>query len=160
MGKWSEELWETRYKTLGDPAENRFREWAAQDELSYHRYGLDRPPLDLSRVPAFVRYTPDFLTSRCLIEVQGCGRDSTFKFKHDKLSALEEWYSQFPVKLFLWNKTSDQIWLVDVMKDLYPIVSTETSGLGWPTLWRTDGMFDGNKPYAGVHCGELGHALQ
>jgi hypothetical protein len=142
---FSQMTWQLREKTLGDPAEQAFREWA--DPLGYVtiRYGLDRPPLQVGKLPPFIRYAPDFLSTECFFEVQGCGKDQTFKFKHDKLWALHEWHQHHNVRLWLWNQTIDR----NVNLPLLRVLDLCDD----PTIedWRTDGMFDGHKPFAAVH---------
>lgn len=143
MTTFAERNWNERETVLGDPAETAFTNWAADTGLPVVRYGLERPPISLVNVPPFIRYTPDFLTAESLIEVQGCGQDQTFKFKHDKLWALVAWDEHTEVCLWLWNQpqnTGHMIALTDLWQYLY-------NGTG--TL-RADGMFDGHKPYVAV----------
>ncbi len=108
-----QQSWAAREGKLGDEAEGVF--------FSLHpnsvKYGLDRPPINLAKVPAFIRYTPDFLMHNRLVEVMGLGRDGLLKLKVDKLVALNRWGNIFPVSLFVWN-SHRQVWamvdLVDV----------------------------------------------
>lgn len=88
-----------RYGRLGDESEAKFRELNPNCE----DYGLRRPEINLAKVPAFVRYTPDFLQHNRLIEVMGIGRDGTLKLKFEKLEALKQWEMHFPVDLFVWD---------------------------------------------------------
>ena len=46
--KFSEQSWQHREKTLGDIAETAFTSWAEQTGIKYVRWGLERPPLDVS----------------------------------------------------------------------------------------------------------------
>lgn len=81
-----------RFDVMGDTAELRFEEYATNTlKRGYVRYGLSRPPLQMFRLPARVRYTPDFLMSDRFVEVQGLGRDQFCKLKHDKLGSLRWW---------------------------------------------------------------------
>jgi hypothetical protein len=89
-----------RFEKLGDEAEGIFEQVYPNN---FVRFGLDRPNINLARVPPFVRYTPDYLTAKGLVEVQGFGRDQMFKVKHDKLDALSEWSEQCRVDFFLWD---------------------------------------------------------
>lgn len=131
--------WDQRIETLGDPAETAFQEWADNLFYPYVRYGLNRPPIDMRLTPVKIRYTPDYLTNFGLVEVQGCGRDGLFKFKHEKLDALREWQQDCPVSLWLWNQPKNEGYLL--MLDRVLSVCTEGDG------YRTDGLFDGHKPY-------------
>jgi hypothetical protein len=150
---FSDRSWQERETILGDPAEHRFRVWAAEQYVPYTDYGLRRPQVPVYKLPAFIRYTPDFLLGDALVEVQGCGRDQIVKLKHDKLAALSDWDKQFPVYVWLWNQTLDQIGVtnMDTVFDL-TLESARTGDL------RVDGLFDGDKPYASIRWDELiGH---
>lgn len=94
----------TRFKQMGDLAEGVFEKVY---EEGWVRYGICRPPINLSQVTAFVRFTPDYLTAKGLVEVQGFGNDRTVKFKLDKLDALCEWSEHQRVDLFLYDSTLD-----------------------------------------------------
>lgn len=87
---------------MGDEAEGVFEATYPQ---GFVKFGLSRPPVNLARVPPFVRYTPDYLTAKGLVEVQGFGRDQTFKLKDDKLVALKEWNAAtaWRVDVFVWD---------------------------------------------------------
>lgn len=123
-----------RFTKLGDEAEAVFE--AVYPE-GYVRYGLNRPPIYLAWVPPFIRYSPDYLTAKGLVEVQGFGRDRTLKCKTDKLDALLEWHRIFRADLFVWNSKDQQYAWVRI-----------------PDLWTAvcDGAaeertFDEGKPY-------------
>lgn len=151
MTTFKDQVWEDRVEILGDPAENQFQEYAARRALGCVKYGLDRPPVDLSRIPAYVRYTPDFLTDIGLVEVQGCGRDQLFKFKHDKLMALRQWQRHCHVSLWLWNEPLDD-WRMISFPQLYGLCRQPQGDV---SQLRFDGVFDGTKPYAAVPWIEL-----
>jgi hypothetical protein len=71
-------------------------------------------------VPEFVRFTPDYVTAKGLVEVQGFGRDQTFKLKHAKWAALQLWHDMFRTDLFVYDSTNTRygfIRMVD-MQDL------------------------------------------
>lgn len=89
-----------RFGALGDEAEAVFEEVYP---AAWTRYGLNRPSVPMNKLPAYIRYTPDYLTSRGLVEVQGFGTDQTAKFKQDKLAALSQWHLAFRVDFFLWD---------------------------------------------------------
>lgn len=92
--------WDSRVTHLGDQAEGVFERTYPQ---GFVRFGLNRPPISLKDVPPFIRYTPDYLTSKGLVEVQGFGRDATFKLKTEKLHALTIWHEFFRVDLFVYD---------------------------------------------------------
>lgn len=130
---------------MGDLAEGVFESTYPE---GWARYGISRPPVNLTNVPAFVRYTPDYLTAKGLVEVQGFGRDQMLKVKVDKLEALVEWTfydPDFPVHLFL-----------------YDSVNRETAWVNVESLNRSRfdtahvGAFDGGtKPYYAWHKHQL-----
>ena len=59
-------------------------------------------------LPPFIRYTPDFLMSNTLVEVQGFGNDQLIKLKLDKYAALLTWDTIHPTNLFLWDSTNNR----------------------------------------------------
>jgi hypothetical protein len=110
--------------------------------------------VNLSQVEPEVRYTPDFLADDIgLVEVQGCGRDGLFKFKHDKLEALRTWdYHIGHVQVFLWHQPSDQYVVVSIV-DLARMCYSHGG-------YRTDGLFDGHKPFAAVPWTQFGGTVE
>lgn len=143
MTTFAERNWTDRETVLGDPAENAFREWANRQHIPYIKYGMDRPPFPMSQLPAVIRYTPDFLTAERLYEVQGCGRDQTFKFKHDKLWALHEWHQHMDVWFWLWVQQTGDCYQIRY-QDLLPYMLDPFGD------YRVDGLFDGHKKFAAV----------
>lgn len=104
-----------RFETMGDPAEKQFERWATEvARLKYVRYGLDRPPIQMHRLPLMIRYTPDYLMSARLVEVKGFGRDQVLKLKLENLDALEEWCQHHPVSIFAWDSFNERAWTVDL----------------------------------------------
>ena len=150
MSSFKDEEWNDRVAILGDPAEKKFQEWAARSGIGCVKYGLDRPPVNLSRVSAFVRYTPDFLTDNGLVEVQGCGSDQLMKFKHDKLQALMQWQRRDHVNVWLWNQPLDDWRQLPVLRIVAMCQQHPRPGGRHVSLFREDGVFDGSKPYASV----------
>ena len=148
MATFKDQNWTTREQTLGDPAETAFELWAGRNNVPNVRYGLCRPPIDMRRLAPMVRYTPDYLAETRFIEVQGCGKDASFKFKHDKLEALKAWHSIMPVYVWLWNQPDNESVLVEINELLALCV-------GYDGTYREDGVFDGTKPYASVSWSRL-----
>lgn len=95
---------------MGDEAEQKFEEVYEQ---GYVRYGLCRPPIQMHKLAPFVRYTPDYLTSTSLVEVQGVGRDRKLKIKKEKAKALSEWEETFPLRFFIWDSFLNQHTMVE-----------------------------------------------
>lgn len=94
---------------MGDQAERIF-------ELTYpqnwDRFGLDRATINLKRVPEFIRFSPDYVTARGLVEVQGFGNDQRFKLKNAKLQALQDWHAIFQTDIFVWDSCNGRYgWL-------------------------------------------------
>lgn len=139
--KFSERSWQHREKTLGDIAETAFTSWADQIGIKYVRWGLERPPLDVGLLPSHIAHAPDFLIQERFIEVQGCGADQTFKFKHQKLNVISSWNVIHRVDWFLYNQPLNEFLVVEH-------IVLESACLGLGGAFRHDGYFDGNKPYA------------
>lgn len=98
-----------RFAAMGDAAEGVFERTYPQ---GWVRFGLNRPPIAMGSLPAFIRFTPDYLTARGLVEVQGFGGDQLAKFKRDKLTALIDWHHHFRVDFFLWDSANKRYaWL-------------------------------------------------
>jgi len=67
------------------------------------RWGLDHPPFDLQKLPPFIRYTPDRIMGRMLVECKGVGKDAVLKVKIEQLEALRFWSHIHPVSIFVWD---------------------------------------------------------
>lgn len=133
---YKDQSWNNRLAGgLGDEAEAKFTEWADEIGLGYARYGIDRPPIQVHRLDGFIRYTPDYLMSGKLVEVQGFGRDQKFKLKQDKYNALCKWNAYHPVFLFAWDRTNERRFMVPL------------TAIGDVILDVPKGYFDGNKLY-------------
>ena len=108
-----------RLGNMGDLAEGVFEEWCG---TNFVRFGLNRPPIAMWKLPARIRYTPDYLTSDYLIEVQGFGRKQIVHMKLDKWQALLWWdRNVMPVRLFLHDSHHDRQ-LMFPIKVLRPLV--------------------------------------
>lgn len=101
--------WNSRFEAMGDEAEGVFEAVCEKHfHLGFVRYGLNRPPIRMSSLPARLRYTPDYLMSTKFVEVQGFGRDQLMKLKLDKWMSLHFWNSLHPVEMFLWDTTNSR----------------------------------------------------
>lgn len=89
-----------RLGKMGDAAEGVFESTYPEGWASY---GLRRPPINLSTVPPVIRYTPDYVTGKGLVEVQGFGADQTCKLKVEKFDAMRQWHDWFRTDMFLWD---------------------------------------------------------
>lgn len=130
-----------RFAAMGDEAEGVFE--AVYPE-GFVRFGINRPPINLANVPAKIRYTPDFLTGRGLVEVQGFGKDQILKLKHDKLNALWAWHEDFRVDLFVWDSTNKEYGWVR-LPELDDAI----------TAHAVEAMFPENKPYWALHSMDI-----
>jgi len=117
MTQFHQKDWESRYAQMGDEAEAKFD----QVHPNSAPFGLNRPPVNLTKVPAFIRYMPDRLMHDRLIEVMGVGRDQTLKLKTDKLFHLHHWNSIHPTWLFLWDSHKKR-WAEILVSDLVGVV--------------------------------------
>lgn len=131
-----------RWRQMGGEAESVFEAVYPQGKA---KYGLSRPPVNLTQVPAFVRYTPDYLTAKGLVEVQGFGRDQTFKLKVDKYNALNEWHQQFRVDIFAWDTTNKR----------YGFVRLHDFMEAWEEHGWSDAFDDGRNPYMALKAEHL-----
>lgn len=100
MTQFKDRPWSQRFDALGDRAEGQFERVTCD---TWIRWGLQRPPLKVSQLPARIRYAPDYLTSRAFVEAQGFGRDGELKVKIDKYNALHWWNDVHPVHLFVYD---------------------------------------------------------
>lgn len=130
-----------RFQAMGDAAETQFEAWCEANRIPFWRYGLNRPPISLAKVGAFVRFTPDYLLGDKLVEVQGFGRDQLFKLKGEKLQALHAWSLHHPVHLWAWDSTHKRCFMAPIVD-----IALEANAGAF-----TSGIFDGNtknpKPY-------------
>lgn len=150
MSQFRDQDFATRFSKMGDQAESEFEAWATNvAKVGYSRYGLNRPPIQMWRLSCFVRYTPDYLMTKGLVEVQGFGNDQTFKLKHEKLEALVLWSHHDYVRLFAYDSTNHRAWMVP----LADVVKAADAGD------FTEGMFPEGKPYFEMSAGWfIGHA--
>lgn len=104
MSSFRDGSWAHRFEHLGDEAEGHFEEYAEKVlGKKFVRFGLDRPPLHIPSLPTRIRYTPDYLMSHRFVEVQGFGRDQTFKIKLEKLNSQHWWNDLHPVHFYVWD---------------------------------------------------------
>jgi hypothetical protein len=104
MSTYWQQGWSGRVSQLGDRAETTF---LSTVDCAAEKFGLDRTHVNLAAVPAFVRYTPDFLCHNGLVECMGIGRDKVLKLKVEKLDALCQWDKQFFTYLFVFDSAAN-----------------------------------------------------
>jgi|TARA_R110002051_G_scaffold46642_4_gene93222 hypothetical protein len=117
--QFADQPFNKRIEGMGDLAEGVFEGWCG---VNYVRYGLNRPPLAMWKLPLRIRHTPDYLTSDYLVEVQGFGRKQIVQMKLDKWKSLLWWdRNVMPVRLFLHDSHNDRQ-LMFPIKKLRPLI--------------------------------------
>jgi hypothetical protein len=131
---FKDQKFEQRFQTMGDEAEGIFEDVYPQ---AWERFGLNRPQLQMSSLSVPIRYAPDYITSKGLIEVKGFGRDRTLKIKHENLDALWTWHQEiFRTDLFVWNRADQKFGFVR-LPDLDKAIQN----------FATEDVFPEGKPY-------------
>ena len=155
MSSFKDQPFANRFAAMGDEAEGAFESWADAHGIKYVRYGLNRPPISLTKVSAFVRFTPDYLLGDKLVEVQGFGRDQKFKIKWEKLGSLHAWSLHHPVHLWAWDSSNKRCFMAPIVD-----IAMEANAGAF-----AQGVFDANtsnpKPYWEIPADwfvENGHA--
>ena len=117
--QFADQSFSKRLNNMGDLAEGVFEEWCG---TNFARYGLNRPPIAMWKLPAKIRYTPDYITSDYLVEVQGFGRKQVVHMKLDKWDALLWWnHTTMPVRLFLHDSHKNRELMFPII-ELTPLV--------------------------------------
>ena len=117
--QFADQSFSKRLNNMGDLAEGVFEEWCG---TNFARYGLNRPPIAMWKLPAKIRYTPDYITSDYLVEVQGFGRKQVVHMKLDKWDALLWWnHTTRPVRLFLLDSHKNRELMFPII-ELTPLV--------------------------------------
>ena len=132
-----EQPFATRFAEMGDEAESVFEEVC---EVAFERYGLNRPSVKVNELPPFVRYTPDYITTRHLVEVQGFGSDNKVKFKSEKIHSMAEWHLIMPLQVFIYHRQTDA-WCIVPFSEL----------VGLLALHGESGEFHDGKQYTSLH---------
>lgn len=141
MSAFHKQGFKQRFHAMGDEAE------AAFDlvmEGKVHKLGLNRPPFGMGGMNLRLRYTPDRLINKGLVECVGFGRDRILKFKKEKAVALDGWAEFAPTFLFVYDKTQQE----------YYMGAWEI----WGPAFRTkgvDGEFHDGPKYHGLHVDDF-----
>lgn len=108
MSDFHQRPFNQRFAALGDQAEGKFLELNPKA----HRLGLLRPELNMRKMDAALRYTPDFMLENGAYEVMGCSSrgDQTLKLKLEKLEALLAWNELMPTHLWVFDSHKKRIW--------------------------------------------------
>lgn len=142
MSSFRDQSFANRFAKMGDAAEGVFEATYPQN---WERWGLDRARINLTKVPEFVRFAPDYLTAKGFVEVQGFGRDQRFKLKDAKRLALVEWHRIFRCDVFVWDSANQRYgWLR--LPELNDVLRN----------YGTADAFDGGRnPYVWLHADQL-----
>lgn len=121
MTQFHQQSFAARFGAMGDEAEAKFEETHSS---GWVRFGLNRPPLSMQMLPPLIRYTPDYLTSHGLVEVQGVGRDRQLKLKIEKSIALQQWHQHFSLRLFVWDSKKEETHYIE-WSELWPKLQSQ-----------------------------------
>lgn len=138
--------WDQRYGVMGDQAELAFEKLFPRGKA---RYGLRRPPIRVDRLPARIRYTPDYVTTDHLYEVMGVGSDQVLKVKVNKLITLHQWNNDMPTRVWVWDSHKERYMVAEL--DDFTNQVTELGAMD---------RFPEGKAYWGVDVNELDVAWQ
>ncbi len=105
MSQFRNQSFASRFSAMGDEAEGKYEELCG---VAHVRFGLNRPPVSMKKLPPFIRYQPDYLTSNGLVECQGVGKDRILKVKIEKALALQQWHSMFDLTMWVWDSTNER----------------------------------------------------
>lgn len=110
MTTYSDRSWDERVAPggMGEIAESKFEEVMRRKGRNFVRIGLDRPPLQVWKLPLRERYRPDFMTSDGYVEVQGFGKKQTMALKVEKYNVCQFWHQVFPLSFFIYDSFEDR----------------------------------------------------
>lgn len=133
-----------RLGAMGDQAEQAFEDvWPT----TWLRFGLNRPPIKVSSLPEFLRYTPDYMSGENMIEVQGIGREGVLKLKVEKYCALKSWDLIHPTLLFIFDSRRKK-WGAFPIAELNTVLRNE----GWTIGQFHDGPVFYQIPWRLLPC--------
>lgn len=108
-----------RFRSMGDEAETVFEQ---KHEGKFVRYGFNRPPVGMHLMTAKIRYTPDYILTRALVECMGVGNDRILKLKSEKAYALQQWHTDWNLEFFMWDSKLKESKMIEwpIIWDLLP----------------------------------------
>ncbi len=119
MTSFKDKSWDERYAAggMGELAEAKFEDVCKRTlRKNFERYGLDRPCLQVGKLPVRIRYQPDYLMSEGFVEVQGFGAKQTMALKVEKYNALQFWHQVHPVAIFVFDSHNDRWTMVGLRR--------------------------------------------
>ena len=132
MSQFKDQSFNQRFGTMGDIAEAAYESWADAKDIRWDRFGHNRPRSNMFKWPAFIRYTPDYITHDRLVEVKGCGRDGILKVKQENIEALREWGVWMPVWMYAWNSSTDEHGFFEIDNDFIKWLSDDLTWRRFP----------------------------
>lgn len=110
--EFHERPFSARYAAMGDKAEGAFE--ALHPKA--HRFGLNRPSLNMSKMTPEMRYTPDYLLEDGAYEVMGFSSrgNACLKLKCEKLDALLRWGMLMPTQLWVYDSAKHRYWCAPI----------------------------------------------
>ena len=139
--------WNQRFESMGDETEGIFEEMYPEQ---YVRFGFNRPPFSIAKMPLQLRYAPDYIEGGIrFVECQGIGA-AGLKVKIEKLMALQHWDLMLPVHFFIWSRPKEMV-TEFTLKELLKYAGQEKASLGAytegkPYLRFTPGVFQWKNP--------------
>jgi hypothetical protein len=100
-----------RFAKMGDEAEQAYLTCVNPKAILS---GLNRPALDVRKMPLNMRSAPDVTDLTWYAECIGVGRDGIVKIRWEKFEALHAWTCIAPIKIFVWSSAKKAWWLVDL----------------------------------------------
>jgi hypothetical protein len=136
-----------RFLEMGDTAEQAYLDHV---NPKAHRFGHNRPALDVRNMPIVLRSAPDLCDERRFVECIGIGRDQTVKTRLDKCNALAVWQAIAPVVIFVWDSVRKRYFITP--HDEFIELCHRHGEL--------DYFNDNGKPFWRLHAKHLGEAVK
>lgn len=135
---YHEQPFSQRFHTLGDIAEGAFEKAAPLGAAI--RFGWDRPNVTMRHMSTAIKHLPDYYTGAgYLVEVVGCGRDDTLKFRTSKYEALQQWHRIQPVQVFVYNSSRKEFVLIPWPQFRFVYRAALKDNGGEPAAFENDG---------------------
>lgn len=112
MTEFHERPFPARFAVMGDKAEGAFEGL----HPNAHRLGLNRPNMSMAKMPATMRYAPDYMIEDMAVEVMGFSSrgNASLKLKCEKLDALQAWALIMPVNLWVYDSARNRYWTAPI----------------------------------------------
>ena len=128
MGRSSQQSFPQRMIIGGDWAEEAFVEYAKHHGYQIERYGFKRIISNYTKLPAFVRHTPDYVMMSkkggYTVECKGTGRGTSVSLKLKDIPSLIEWSDLSTLLIFVYDSDKKAVALKD-FKELHTQILEE-----------------------------------